>query len=60
MPWIQTIAPEDADGRLAEAYQWQSRKLGRPTELPSSAVSTPKSCTRGWSCIGPVKTFPHG
>src|SRR5258708_14254968 len=33
MPWIHTVAPEDADGRLAEAYQWQARKLGRPTEF---------------------------
>jgi len=33
MPWIRTVAPEDADGRLAEAYQWQARKLGRPTEF---------------------------
>jgi uncharacterized peroxidase-related enzyme len=33
MPWIRTVEPEDADGRLAEAYQWQARKLGRPTEF---------------------------
>ena len=33
MPWIQTVPPEEAAGRLAEAYQWQSRKLGRPTEF---------------------------
>jgi uncharacterized peroxidase-related enzyme len=33
MPWIETVAPEDAQGRLAEAYQWQARKLGRPTEF---------------------------
>src|SRR5919106_1200872 len=33
MPWIRTIDPEDADGRLAEAYGWQARKLGRPTEF---------------------------
>jgi uncharacterized peroxidase-related enzyme len=33
MPWIRTVAPEDAAGRLAEAYQWQARKLGRPTEF---------------------------
>jgi uncharacterized peroxidase-related enzyme len=33
MPWIRTIEPEDADGRLAEAYGWQARKLGRPTEF---------------------------
>jgi uncharacterized peroxidase-related enzyme len=33
MPWIRTVEPEDADGRLAEAYCWQARKLGRPTEF---------------------------
>src|SRR3982074_2228244 len=33
MPWIRTVEPEDAYGRLAEAYQWQARKLGRPTEF---------------------------
>src|SRR5205807_9024604 len=33
MPWIRTVEPEDARGRLAEAYQWQARKLGRPTEF---------------------------
>jgi uncharacterized peroxidase-related enzyme len=33
MPWIRTIDPEDADGRLAEEYGWQSKKLGRPTEF---------------------------
>ncbi len=33
MPWIRTVEPEDASGRLAEAYQWQARKLGRPTEF---------------------------
>src|SRR5438067_6889291 len=33
MPWIRTVEPEDAAGPLAEAYGWQSRKLGRPTEF---------------------------
>jgi uncharacterized peroxidase-related enzyme len=33
MPWITTIAPEEAEGRLAEAYAWQARSLGRPTEF---------------------------
>jgi uncharacterized peroxidase-related enzyme len=33
MVWIRTIDPEAASGRLAEAYAWQSRKLGRPTEF---------------------------
>ena len=33
MPWIRTIDPDDAEGRLAEAYGWQAAKLGRPTEF---------------------------
>jgi uncharacterized peroxidase-related enzyme len=33
MVWIRTVEPEDAEGRLAEAYAWQARKLGRPTEF---------------------------
>ena len=33
MPWIRTIDPDDATGRLAEVYGWQSSKLGRPTEF---------------------------
>jgi uncharacterized peroxidase-related enzyme len=33
MVWIRTIDPEDADGRLAEAYGWQAHRLGRPTEF---------------------------
>jgi uncharacterized peroxidase-related enzyme len=33
MPWIRTVDPEDARGRLAEAYAWQASKLGRPTEF---------------------------
>jgi uncharacterized peroxidase-related enzyme len=33
LAWIRTIEPEDAEGRLAEAYAWQAAKLGRPTEF---------------------------
>jgi uncharacterized peroxidase-related enzyme len=33
MSWIRTIDPDDAEGRLADAYGWQSKKLGRPTEF---------------------------
>jgi uncharacterized peroxidase-related enzyme len=33
MVWIHTVAPEDARERLAEAYNWQARSLGRPTEF---------------------------
>jgi uncharacterized peroxidase-related enzyme len=33
MVWIRTIDPAVAEGRLSEAYAWQSHKLGRPTEF---------------------------
>ena len=53
MVWIRTIDPDDAGGRLAEAYAWQAHKLGRPTEftqLGSLAVPPGRSasgmCTR--------------
>jgi len=31
MVWIKIIPPEQAEGRLAEAYAWQARQLGAPT-----------------------------
>jgi uncharacterized peroxidase-related enzyme len=31
--WVATIAPEDAEGRLKEAYDWQAQRLGAPTEF---------------------------
>jgi len=33
MAWISTVSPEDATGRLAEAYEWQAQRLGSPTEF---------------------------
>lgn len=48
MPWIRTIDPEDADGRLAELYAWQAAKLGRPPSSRDSAASTPRSSMPGW------------
>ena len=30
--WVTTVAPEDADGLLKEAYDWQAQRLGEPTE----------------------------
>jgi uncharacterized peroxidase-related enzyme len=33
MPWIRTVQPEDARGKLADAYAWQASRLGRPTEF---------------------------
>jgi uncharacterized peroxidase-related enzyme len=31
--WIETIDPSDATGTLKDAYDWQSRRLGEPTEF---------------------------
>ncbi len=33
MPWISTVSPDEATGRLAEAYEWQAKRLGEPTEF---------------------------
>jgi uncharacterized peroxidase-related enzyme len=30
--WVTTVAPEKADGLLKEAYDWQAKRLGEPTE----------------------------
>jgi uncharacterized peroxidase-related enzyme len=30
--WVATVAPEEADGLLKDAYDWQARRLGEPTE----------------------------
>jgi uncharacterized peroxidase-related enzyme len=42
MVWIRTVDPEDADGRLAEAYDRQARKLGRPTEFTQLGSLAPE------------------
>jgi uncharacterized peroxidase-related enzyme len=30
--WVTTVAPEEAEERLREAYDWQAQRLGEPTE----------------------------
>lgn len=42
MPWIRTIDPEDATGELAEAYGWQAKRLGRPTEFTQLGSLAPE------------------
>jgi uncharacterized peroxidase-related enzyme len=31
--WIGTVPVDEAEGRLKEAYDWQSKRLGKPTEF---------------------------
>lgn len=31
--WIRTVPIDEATGRLKEAYDWQAKRLGRPTEF---------------------------
>src|SRR6478672_1964459 len=33
MAWITIISPDDAEGPLKEAYDWQAARLGEPTEF---------------------------
>jgi uncharacterized peroxidase-related enzyme len=30
--WVETVPPEEAEGLLKEAYDWQAQRLGEPTE----------------------------
>jgi uncharacterized peroxidase-related enzyme len=32
-PWVTTVAWDEADGTLKEAYDWQAERLGEPTEF---------------------------
>lgn len=31
--WIRTVPVDEASGRLKEAYDWQAKRLGKPTEF---------------------------
>jgi uncharacterized peroxidase-related enzyme len=42
MPWISTVDPEHAEGPLAEAYAWQAKRLGRPTEFTQLGSLAPE------------------
>ena len=50
MPWIRTVEPEDAEGRLAEAYAWQTASLD---SSPAPYIWTRWSCD--WHVPGPGK-----
>ncbi len=50
MPWIRTIDPDDATGRLAELYGWQSSKLGRPDRVHPDRQPRPRSRATRASC----------
>lgn len=42
MPWITTVAPEDAEGLLKEAYDWQASRLGFPGEFTQLGSLSPE------------------
>ena len=42
MAWIPTIEFEDATGDLAEAYNWQASRLGRPTPFTQLGSLAPE------------------
>ena len=35
---MTTVAPDDAEGRLKEAYDWQAERLGAPTEFTTISM----------------------
>ena len=42
MVWIRTVPPDEASGRLKEAYDWQARRLDQPTEFTQLGSLAPE------------------
>ena len=42
MVWIRTVPPAQASGRLKEAYDWQAKRLGQPTEFTQLGSLAPE------------------
>ncbi|WP_053226385.1 peroxidase-related enzyme [Solirubrobacter soli] len=60
MTWITTVAPEDATGALAEAYEVQHDKLGFVTELTQLGSLYPDLVERRLRLYDVVESAPSG
>ena len=58
MTWIETIAPEAADGALAEAYERQRATLGHVTELTRLGSLYPDLVARRLELYDIVESAP--
>jgi uncharacterized peroxidase-related enzyme len=60
MPWIRTVDPSDAGGVLKEAYDWQSVRLGEPTEFTQLGSLYPELVLERLRLYKVVENTPSG
>jgi uncharacterized peroxidase-related enzyme len=60
MAWIEIIAPADATGVLKEAYDWQSARLGEPTEFTQLGSLYPELVLERLRLYKVVENAPSG
>jgi uncharacterized peroxidase-related enzyme len=60
MPWIETIAPSEAEGVLREAYDWQARKLGEPAAFTRLGSLYPELVLERLRLYKVVEACPSG
>jgi len=56
--WIDTVAPEDAQGALAAAYDWQAASLGEPAEFTMLGSPYPDIVQRRLELYKTVEACP--
>src|SRR5712691_3366037 len=60
MAWIRTIPREDATGTLKEAYDWQAKRLGEPTEFTQLGSLYPELVMQRLHLYKTVEACPSG
>src|SRR5690349_22086601 len=60
MAWIRTIPRSDATGTLKEAYDWQAKRLGEPTEFTQLGSLYPEMVMTRLQLYKTVEGCPSG
>src|SRR5437762_11913534 len=60
MAWIRTIPREEATGTLKEAYDWQAKRLGEPTEFTQLGSLYPEMVMQRLQLYKTVEACPSG
>jgi uncharacterized peroxidase-related enzyme len=60
MAWIRTIPWRDATGTLKDAYDWQARRLGEPTEYTQLSSLYPELVMQRLQLYKVVEACPSG
>src|SRR4030081_395907 len=60
MAWIRTIPTADATGTLKDAYDWQAKRLGEPTEFTQLGSLYPEMVMQRLQLYKTVEGCPSG